>query len=68
MSALASMSPRAEKTIRLVTACAVATGLGIPAVVLDSEALGFAAVGIIAAAILAGPVIERVRSRDEAAA
>lgn len=61
------MSPRAEKTIRLVTACAAATGLGIPAVVLDSEALGYAAVGIIGAAILAGPVIERARSGGRAA-
>lgn len=61
------MSPRAEKTVRLVTACAVATGLGIPAVILDSEALGYAAVAIIGAAILAGPVIERLRSRGGAA-
>ena len=68
MSGLASMSPRAEKTVRLVTACAVATALGIPAVALDSEALGFAAVGIIGAAILAGPLVERLRSRAETTA
>ncbi len=67
MSALARMSPRTEKTVRLVTACLVAVGLGIPAVVLDSAALGFAAVGVIGAAILAGPAIDAARRRAQAA-
>ena len=54
---LRRLSPRAEKTIRLVAVCAVAAVLGIIAVVKDSEALGFVAVGIVLAGILAGPVI-----------
>ncbi len=57
---LRRLSPRAEKTIRLVTVCAVAAVLGIIAVVQDSEALGYAAVGIVLAGILAGPVIARL--------
>lgn len=61
------MSPRAEKTTRLVSACAIAAGLGIPAVILDSETLGYAAVAIVGAAILAGPLVERLR-RDHRAA
>jgi hypothetical protein len=53
------LSPRAEKTIRLVSTCAVATVVGILAVTLDSEALGYAAVGIVLAGILAGPLVAR---------
>ena len=56
---LRRLSPRAEKTIRLVTVCAVAAVLGIIAVARDSEALGFTAVGIVLAGILAGPVVAR---------
>ena len=52
---LRRLSPRAEKTIRLVVVCAVAAVLGILAVVNDSEALGYTAVGIVLAGILAGP-------------
>ena len=63
MSRFADLSPRAEKTIRLVVACVIALGLGSPAVATDNEALGYAAVGVIGAAILAGPVIERARAR-----
>ena len=40
---LRRLSPRAEKTIRLVVVCAVATIVGILAVTLDSVALGYAA-------------------------
>jgi hypothetical protein len=54
------LSPRAEKTIRLVTVCAVAGVLGIIAVAIDSEALGYAAVGIVLGGILAGPLVARV--------
>ena len=57
---LRRLSPRAEKTIRLVVFCAVAAVLGILAVVNDSEALGYTAVGIVLAGILAGPVIARL--------
>jgi hypothetical protein len=57
---LRSLSPRAEKTIRLVAVCAVAGVLGIIAVVSDSEALGYTAVGIVLGGILAGPLVARV--------
>jgi hypothetical protein len=53
------LSPRAEKTIRLVTVCLLAAVLGIVAVALDSPALGYAAVGVVLAGILAGPLIAR---------
>ncbi len=53
------LSPRAEKTIRLVAVCALAAVLGVIAVALDNEALGFAAVGLVLAGILAGPLIAR---------
>ncbi len=56
---LRRLSPRAEKTIRLVVVCAVATVVGIMAVTRDSEALGYAAVGIVLAGILAGPLVAR---------
>ena len=54
------LSPRAEKTVRLVSTCIVAAGFGIAAVARDSEALGYAAVGIVLAGILAGPLVARV--------
>lgn len=54
------LSPRAEKTIRLVVSCVVAAPLGIIAVANDDETLGFIAVGIVLAGILAGPVVSRV--------
>ena len=57
---LRRLSPRAEKTIRLVVVCAVAAVLGIIAVVRDSEALGYTAVAILLAGILAGPFLARL--------
>jgi hypothetical protein len=57
---LRRLSPRAEKTIRLVTVCLLASGLGIAAVARDSEALGYAAAGIVLAGILAGPLVARI--------
>jgi hypothetical protein len=57
---LRGLSPRAEKTIRLVVVCAVAAVLGIIAVVRDSEALGYTAVAILLAGILAGPLVARL--------
>ena len=57
------LSPRAEKTIRLVVVCAVAAILGIVAVALDSEALGYAAMALVLLGILAGPVVAWARSR-----
>ena len=65
MERLRRLSPRAEKTIRLVAVCAVAAVLGIIAVVRDSEALGYTAVGIVLAGILAGPVIARLLTPPE---
>ncbi len=62
---LRRLSPRAEKTIRLVVVCAVAAVLGILAVVNDSEALGYTAVGIVLAGILAGPLIARLLEPPE---
>ncbi|MGD9571954.1 MAG: hypothetical protein AB7V62_08730 [Thermoleophilia bacterium] len=60
MSRLRGLSPRAEKTIRLVATCAIAGVLGITAVVIESEALAYVAVGIVLAGILAGPIVARV--------
>jgi hypothetical protein len=53
------LSPRAEKTLRLVTVCLLAAVLGIVAVALDSQALGYVAIAIVLVGILAGPLIER---------
>jgi hypothetical protein len=57
---LRRLSPRAEKTIRLVITCAIAAVLGIIAVVRDSEPLGYAAVAVLLAGILAGPVVAKL--------
>jgi len=46
------LSPRAEKTIRLVTVFA-----------LDSEAWGYASAAIVLAGILAGPLVAWLLSR-----
>lgn len=54
---LRRLSPRAEKTIRLVVVCAVAAVVGILAVTLDSVALGYTAAAIVLLGILAGPVV-----------
>ena len=59
MSRLRRLSPRAEKTIRLVVASAVAGVLGITAVAIESEALAYAAIGVVLAGILAGPLVAR---------
>lgn len=54
------LSPRAEKTIRLVATCVIAAPLGIYSVINEDETLGFVAVGIVLAGIIAGPVVARV--------
>ena len=59
------LSPRAEKTVRLVLSCAVAAVLGIIAVATDNEALGYVAVGIVLAGILAGPLVARALFRPD---
>ena len=59
------LSPRAEKTVRLVVSCAVASVLGIIAVATDNEALGYIAVAIVLAGILAGPLVARALFRPE---
>ena len=65
MGRLRRLSPRAEKTIRLVTTCVIAAPLGIIAVVNDDETLGFVAVGIVLAGIIAGPAVARILSPGE---
>lgn len=60
MSWVRRLSPRAEKTIRLVASCAIAGVLGITAVIIESEALAYVAIGIILAGILAGPLVARI--------
>ncbi|MBJ7454472.1 MAG: hypothetical protein JHC74_00270 [Thermoleophilia bacterium] len=60
MGWLRRLSPRAEKTIRLVVTCVIAAPLGIIAVVNDDETLGFVAVGIVLAGIIAGPAVARI--------
>jgi hypothetical protein len=45
--------------------CLIASTLGITAVVIDSEALGYAAAAIVLAGILAGPLVARALSRPE---
>jgi uracil phosphoribosyltransferase len=65
MGWLRRLSPRAEKTIRLVVTCVIAAPLGIIAVVNDHETLGFIAVGIVLAGIIAGPVIARILDPGE---
>jgi hypothetical protein len=59
------LSPRAEKTIRLVAICAIAAPLGIIAVATDNETLAYIASGIVIAGILAGPVIAIVLRRGD---
>ena len=58
------LSPRAEKTIRLVTTCVIAAPLGIYSVANEDETLGFVAVGIVVAGIVAGPAIARSLSPE----
>jgi uncharacterized membrane protein YczE len=53
------LSPRAEKTIRLVSVCVLAAILGIVAVALDNEAIGYVSMGLVLAGILAGPLVAR---------
>lgn len=59
MDRLRRLSPRAEKTVRLVAASALAAVLGIVAVARNSEAVGYAAVAIVLAGIAAGPLMAR---------
>ena len=54
------LSPRAEKTIRLVATCVIAAPLGIYAVVDEDETLGFIAAGIVLAGIIAGSAAAKV--------
>lgn len=57
---LRRLSPRAEKTVRLVVACALGSVFGIAGVVRESEPLGYAGAAIVLAAILLGPVVNRL--------
>lgn len=60
MGWLRRLSPRAEKTIRLLVTCLIAAPLGMIAVANDDETLGYVAVGIVVAGILVGPAVTRV--------
>ena len=68
MSWVRRLSPRAEKTIRLVAICLIAAPLGIAAVVTDSEPLAYVAVGIVIAGILAGPLVALLLRREDGSA
>lgn len=65
MSWVRRLSPRAEKTIRLVAICVIAAPLGIIAVATDDETLAYVASGIVIAGILAGPVVAAVLRRGD---
>lgn len=66
MGWLRRLSPRAEKTIRLVVTCLIAAPLGIWSVANENETLGFVAVGIVVAGIVAGPAVQRVLEQGPA--
>lgn len=55
------MSARAEKAVRYTATGVVATPVGFTGLFTGNETLGYAAFGIVLAAVLVGPVIERVR-------
>lgn len=55
-------SARVEKSVRLTTGSIIAAFVGIAAVILDSEVLGFVAVAIILVTILIGPLVTRALS------
>ena len=65
MGGVRHLSPRAEKTIRLVVTCAIAGMFGVAAVVRESETLGYIGIGILLAGILAGPITSRLVARGE---
>lgn len=60
MSRLRRLSPRAEKSIRLLVTCLIAAPLGIISVAEDNEPLGYVAVGVVLAGIVAGPLAARM--------
>lgn len=65
MTVVTRMSPRTEKTVRLVGVCAFSSIFGITAVVRDSETLGWIAVSLLLAGILAGPLSARLLTRKD---
>jgi membrane associated rhomboid family serine protease len=58
------LSPRAEKTLRLVVMCLIAAILGIVAVALDSPAIGYVSIAVVLVGILAGPLVARYLFRE----
>lgn len=64
MERLRRLSPRGEKTIRLVAICVLAAAFGITAVALDSEVWGYIAGAIILVGILVGPITSRALTAD----
>lgn len=65
MSVAAKLSPRTEKTIRLVGVCAFSSIFGISAVMRDSETLGWVAISLLLAGILVGPLTTRLLTRKD---
>lgn len=61
--ARAPMSARAEKATRLTVAGILSAPFGLTGLFTDTEWLGYVAVGIVLAAIMIGPAIERRRAR-----
>lgn len=59
MSPVRKLTPRAEKSIRLAVAGAIAAVPGLIGVATDTAWLGYLAAGILLLAILLGPVSER---------
>lgn len=55
------MSARAEKVVRYTATGVVAAPIGFTGYFTGNETLGYIAFGVVLAAVLAGPVIERVR-------
>jgi len=59
------MSDRAEKATRLATASVVSAVPGLAGIITGTPWLGYTSTGIVLAAILAGPVVERIRHRGD---
>lgn len=59
------MSDRAEKATRLSVASILCAIPGFAALITETEWLGYLSMGILLSAVLAGPVIERVRHRAD---
>lgn len=59
------MSDRAEKATRLSVAGFLSAIPGMTGIITDTPWLGYTSTGIVLVAILAGPVVERIRHRAD---